>query len=146
MKLTIAVFSLAAVVLIAADEPKKDNDEALKGNWMAVSLKQGDQSAPADDVKKLKFNFDGKAYTNLISDQVVEEGSYAVDASKTPKTIDFDIKKGQDKGKKQLAIYQIEGNKLTIIAALPGATERPKSLKPEPSEMLLQAVLEKVKP
>ena len=76
----------------------------------------------------------------------MEEGGYTIDASKTPKTIDFDIKKGQDQGKKQLGIYKIEDNKLTIIAAQPGSTERPKSLQPAASDAMLEVVLERVKP
>jgi uncharacterized protein (TIGR03067 family) len=146
MKFANVVLLLAAVGFIAADEPKKDDFEALKGSWTAVSIKQGGQDGPADFVKKLKFTFNGKSYTNLIGDDVVEEGAYTVDASQTPKAIDFDIKKGQDEGKKQLAIFEIEGNKLTIVAAAPGTTDRPKSLKPEASAALIVAVLEKVKP
>jgi len=146
MRLTNGVLLLATVGFLAADEPKKDDAEALKGNWTVVSIKSGGQEAPAEDVKKLKFSFDGKAYTNAVGDEVVEEGGYTIDASKMPKTIDFDIKKGQDQGKKQLGIYKIEDNKLTIIAAQPGSTERPKSLQPAASDAMLEVVLERVKP
>jgi uncharacterized protein (TIGR03067 family) len=146
MRLTSGVLLLAAIGFLAADEPKKDDAEAFKGNWTALSIKSGEQETPADVVKRLKFTFDGKAYTNILGDEVVEEGGYTIDASKTPKTIDFDIKKGDDAGKKQLGIYKIEENKLTLVVAQPGSTERPKSLQPAPSDNMIEAVLERAKP
>ena len=146
MKLANAFVMISAVVFIAADEPKKDDAEALKGNWSAVSLKQGGKSAPDDLIKKFKANFDGKGYTNIVDGEVIEVGGYTVDISKTPRTIDFDIKKGQGEGKKQLGIFQIEGNKLTLVVADPGAPDRPKSMKPEDTDPVVEVVLERAKP
>ena len=145
MRLASAVVALAAVGFIAADEPKKDDAEALKGNWTAVSIKSGGQDAPANDVKKFKISFAVKTYTNTVGEEAVEEGGFTIDPSKTPKTMDFDIKKGPEEGKKQLAIYQLEGDKLTLVVALPGATERPKSLKPEASEQVIEVIFERAK-
>jgi uncharacterized protein (TIGR03067 family) len=146
MRLTNAILLLAAIGFIAADEPKKDDAEAFKGSWTVASFKVGKQATPADEIKNLKLNFDGKLYTSKIGEQVDEEGSYTLDPSKTPKTIDFEIKKGRDEGKKQLGIYNLEGTKLTMILGFPGATERPKSLKPEPSDGIIEVVLERSKP
>jgi uncharacterized protein (TIGR03067 family) len=135
---------LAAMLMIAADDPKKDA-EALKGNWTAASIKHAGQALPADQAKTFKLTFDAKTYTNKVGDEFLEEGGFTIDPSKTPKTMDFDIKKGPDEGKKQLAIYQLDGDKLTIVAAFPGATERPKSLKPEASAEVIEAVFERTK-
>ena len=146
MKFANAVVLLSAVALIAADEPKKDDAEALKGNWSAVSLKEGGKSAPDDLIKKLKATFDGKSYTNIVDGDVIEAGDYTIDASKMPKTIDFDIKKGQGEGKKQLGIFQIEGNKLTFVVSEPGSPDRPKSLKLADTDPFVEVVLERAKP
>ena len=146
MKLANAVVLLSAVAFIAADEPKKDDAEALKGNWSAVSLKEGGRSAPDDLIKKFKASFDGKGYTNIVEGDVIEVGDYTIDASKTPKTIDFDIKKGQGEGKKQLGIFQIDGDKLTLVVAVPGSPDRPKSIKPENADPVSELVLERAKP
>jgi uncharacterized protein (TIGR03067 family) len=135
---------LAAISFVAADEPKKDDTPSLKGNWTTVSIKVGGQEAPAGEAEKMKFSFDDKSYTNSYGDQL-EEGGYTVDASKTPNTIDFDIKKGPDAGKKQLGIFKLDGDKLTIVVAQAGSTERPKLLKPEDSEQMTVAVLARVK-
>jgi len=146
MRFASTLFILSAVGFLAADDPKKDDADSLKGKWSAVSISMAGQPAPDDFVKGFKFTLDDKTYTNLIGDEVVEEGDYKIDASKSPKTIDFDIKKGQDQGKKQLGIYKIDGNKLTIVAATAGSDERPKAFKVEPGSQLLEVVLEKVKP
>lgn len=145
MRLANVVLLLASAGLIAADEPKKDDAESLKGNWSAVSMKQGKDDLPDNLVKSFKFGLDGTNYTNTIGTELAEEGGYTIDASKMPKTIDFDIKKGPDAGKKQLGLYKIEGDKLTIIASQAGSTERPKSLDADSDQVLL-LVLERVKP
>ena len=142
MRFTHTVLFVVALVLIAADEPKKDDSESLKGNWTAVSMKQNKQSLPDDFVKTFKLSMDGKNYTNTVGQEVMEEGGYTVDASKMPRTIDFDIKKGPDAGRKQLGLYKLEGDKLTIVVSPSGSTERPKSL--EDDDFVV--VLERVKP
>ena len=134
------------MAFIAADEPKKDDAESLKGNWSAVSLKQGGRSAPDDLIKKFKVTFDGKGYTNIVDGEVIEVGGYTIDSSKTPKTIDFDIKKGPSEGKKQLGIFEIAGDKLTLVVADAGAPDRPKSIKPEDTDSVVEVVLERAKP
>ncbi len=146
MRLASAVMLLSAVSLIAADAPTKDDAEALKGSWSAISLKQGGKSAPEDLIMKFKTSFDGKNYTNTADGQVVEEGGYTIDASKMPKTIDFDIKKGEGQGKKQLAVFQIEGDKLTLVIAEPGTADRPKSIKIADTDPFIEVVLKRGKP
>jgi len=143
MSFRITILLLAAVGLIAADEPKKEDADAVKGNWVAVSIKQGNQSAPDDFVKSFKFSLDGKNYTNTIGADVMEEGGYTIDASKMPKTIDFDIKKGPDAGKKQVGLYKLDGDKLTIVASPAGSVDRPKTWDAEDAVVI---VLERVKP
>ena len=146
MRFASAFLLLSAIGLISADEPPKDDAEALKGNWSAISLTQGGRSAPADLIMKFKSKFDGTNYTNAADGQVVEEGGYTIDATKTPKTIDFDIKKGEGQGKKQLAIFQIEGDKLTLIVAEPGSPDRPKSIKLEKTDQFIELVMKRAKP
>ena len=146
MRFTHVVLVVAVVCLIAADEPNKDDAESLKGNWTAVSMKQNKQSLPDEFVKTFKLSMDGKNYTNTAGKEVQEEGGYVIDASNMPKTIDFDIKKGPDAGKKQLGLYKLEGDKLTIAVSPSDSTERPKSLNSDDSNDVMVVVLERVKP
>jgi uncharacterized protein (TIGR03067 family) len=140
-----AVLLISAIVLVAADAPPTDDSEALRGSWSGVSLTQGGKSAPEDLITKFKTKFDGKNYTNVADSEVVEEGGYAIDATKIPKTIDFEIRKGEGQGKKQLGIFQIDGDKLTLVVADPGSPNRPKSIKIDKTDPFMVVVLKRVK-
>jgi uncharacterized protein (TIGR03067 family) len=144
MILTNAALLLVSIGFLGVDDAKKDDAEAIKGKWLAVSLKVGGVALPDEVVKSFRLSFDGKNYTNSAADQS-EEGGYTLDSSKSPKTIDFDIKTGNDKGKKQLGIYKLDGDKLTIVASEAGSTERPKSFESEAGSADLVVVLERAK-
>jgi uncharacterized protein (TIGR03067 family) len=144
MSLTNAVLLVASIGFLAVDDTKKDDADAIKGKWVAVSIKQGGNAAPDEVVKSFKMSFDGKTYTNSAGDQS-EEGGYSLDSTKSPKTIDFDIKTGDDKGKKQLGLYKLDGDKLTIVASQAGSPDRPKSLEPEANSPEVLIVLEREK-
>jgi uncharacterized protein (TIGR03067 family) len=147
MRLAFSAMLLSTSVLVAvAAKANKDEPEGLKGNWSAVSIKAGGQDAPEELVKNYKFRFDDKTYTNIVNGEVVEDGAYTFDDTKDPKTIDFDIKKGPDEGKKQLAIYKIEGKTLTLVASQAGSAVRPKSFKPAADDAQLELVMERAKP
>ena len=145
MKILTAFFVLCAVAFVAADEPKKEETK-LKGKWSAVSLKHAGQALPDDIVKNFKCNFEDKTYTNVMNEEVIEEGEYTIDDAKSPKTIDFNIKKGREEGKKQFGIFKIDGDKMTIVLTEADAKDRPTSFKIEEGSSLIEAVLERVKP
>jgi uncharacterized protein (TIGR03067 family) len=145
MTLTKTFLLVCLLATFAADDPpKKDDAESLKGTWKALSGSQGGQKLPEEFVKSMTFNFDGKKYTQKLQDQS-EEGNYSIDASQSPKTIDLDIKTGNDQGKKQLGIYKLEDGKLTFIVAMAGSKDRPKSFKLEKDADVLEFVLEREK-
>jgi uncharacterized protein (TIGR03067 family) len=145
MTLAKTFFLVCLLATVATDDPpQKDDAESLKGTWKAISVKLGGQDAPEEFVKSMTFNFDGKKYIQKTQDQS-EEGNYSIDASQSPKTIDLDIKTGNDQGKKQVGIYKIEDGKLTFIVAMAGSKDRPKSFKPEEGADVIEFVLEREK-
>jgi uncharacterized protein (TIGR03067 family) len=139
------VLVLCAIGFVGADDPKKETT-TLKGKWKVVSLTHGGKPAPEELLKDFKCTFEEKTYTDTINGEVGQEGEYKFDDSKSPKTIDFDIKKGHNEGKKQVGIYKIEDEKLTLVMAEPDATDRPTSFKLEEGSSLIEVVLERVKP
>jgi len=147
MRIAKTILLLSVIGLIAADGPKKTDDtQAFKGNWSIRSITIDGRAAPEDLVKNFRCHFDEKTYNDTVANEVIEEGGYTIDASMTPKTIDFDIKKGRKEGKRQLGIYKIEGDKITLVMTQAGSTTRPKSFKSEPGDSLVEVVLERVKP
>ncbi len=141
MRLFRAGVMLCVLGAIAADDPKKGDAEKFKGEWKASSMKQGGVVVGAEFIKGLKISFDGKSYVNTVGDQV-EEGDYTIDPSQTPKTIDLDIKKGNDAGKKQLGIYKFEDGKLIIVVTEAGSKERPKSFTSKEGDDVIEFVFE----
>jgi uncharacterized protein (TIGR03067 family) len=143
MRFRIAAILLCVAGTIAADEPKKIDDGAeFKGEWKLVSLKQGGEATPAEAIKGVKISFDGKDYINTAGD-MVEEGSYKLDATQSPKTIDLDIRTGPDAGKKQLGIYKLEGGKLIFTVAKAGSKDRPKSFETKEGDDNLEFVFDR---
>lgn len=145
MRVLTGFFVLCAIGLVAADDAKKEETK-LKGKWSAVSIKHGGEALPDDVLKTFKCEFEEKTYKNVINGETVEEGDYTFDDSKSPKTIDFAIKKGHEEGKKQIGIFKIDGDEMTIVVAEAGVTDRPTSFKIEEGSSLIEAVLERVKP
>jgi uncharacterized protein (TIGR03067 family) len=146
MTLTKTFLLVCLLATVAVDDPpKKDDAESFKGTWKALSVNQGGQNVPEEFVKSMAFKFDGKKYVQKVQDQSDEEGDYSIDASQSPKTIDLDIKTGNDQGKKQVGIYKFEDGKLTFIVAKAGSKDRPKSFKLEKDADVIEFVLEREK-
>lgn len=106
-----------------ADKQETDDPE---GTWTSSSItdrgKQVRAVAGYESIVSLKK--DG-TYTETIHNQVVEEGTYKTNPSKSPKEIDMEVTKGPDKGKKKLGIYELKGDTLKLTVALAGEKERP---------------------
>ena len=74
-----------------------------------------------------------------------ETGTLKLDPDKKPKTIDFDITSGKDKGKKQLGIYKLEDDSFTLCIGFPGETERPAKFESEKGSKTALAVMKREK-
>ena len=116
--LSLLVLVLAAALACAQDEAKNDLDK-FQGNWAVESVSVEGKELPAEVVMSFKMSFKENDYTVLIGPDKTE-GIFRVDASKNPKTIDIIPDNGPDRGRKQMGIYQFDGDKLKICAAQPG--------------------------
>ena len=123
---------LAAAVLLAGGKPKDDAGkkdlDALQGTWKGASGENDGKPVSEDDAKARELTFKGPQYSFKVSGKEVETGTVKLDSSKTPKTMDITITTGDDKGKTQLAVYQVDADTLKICYAAAGAKERPKEL------------------
>jgi uncharacterized protein (TIGR03067 family) len=125
-----ALVLAAAVVAVAADAKddanKKDLD-ALQGSWKVQKLIRGGEEAPAKDVEKVVFTFEGNKATIDEGRPKKETATFKLDATKKPKAIDFvpETKKESAEG-----VYELEGDKLKLCFTRPGAA-RPKEVASE---------------
>ena len=145
MRVTRAVVFLSALSVLGAGGGPDESVGEIKGDWTIIAMKMGNRSAPDDLIKGLTSNFDGESYTNKASDKVVEQGTYRVDPSKTPRTIDFAIKVGPDAGKRQLGVYAVDGETLTLCVSEAGSDERPASLTPKADSPAMTFVMKRAK-
>jgi uncharacterized protein (TIGR03067 family) len=139
MRMKTAIFLTAALVL-GADAPRErleDKDQkALQGKWRAESYtRDGEKVDIAKEWTDLVFENDNISWENsILKGNLGMTGvvpySYELDSSKEPKTIDLTWSEGAIKGKKQLGIYRLEGDKLTICVARIDK-ERPKKFESE---------------
>jgi uncharacterized protein (TIGR03067 family) len=124
------VVALTAGVAVAADNPKTDpqasDKDKVQGTWKLVKLEDSGNTQPEATLPEATVVYEGDKYTFTFAGDV-EKGIMKWDMSKKPKAVDVDITEGRDKGKKQLGIYEIEGDTLKLCFAKPEVKERPTS-------------------
>lgn len=128
--LLIALATLTLSSLCAADSEaiKKDLTQ-LQGEWSMVSGSADGQPMPEQMRKQMKRVCKGDGLTVMMGDQIFLTAKITVDPSKKPKAMDYEMTGGVTKGKKQLGIYELEGDTFKSCFAKPGA-ERPTEFKP----------------
>lgn len=107
------VVLLALVCPALADEATGDLKK-MEGTWRATSYFADGKKVPARDVAIMKLIIKGSGENELQVGKQKHFGTYALDESATPKTIDIAITKGESKGKKKLGIYELKNNTLRI--------------------------------
>jgi uncharacterized protein (TIGR03067 family) len=115
-------------VVLADDAANKKDKEKLQGTWQAISGEREGKDDP--EAAKHSLVFDGDKFMIKRGDQVFVQGTFKIDASKAPRTMDIDITEGPDnvKNKTAQAIYALDGDDLTWCVAEPGSAERPEKL------------------
>ncbi len=107
-----------AAFSLAADE--KD----LNGAWVATGAMQDGQKVPDDFVKGASLAFADGKYTSSLG-EITEEGTFKVDRSKKPNTLDLSPKAGKRRIPARPAIFELNGDTLRICWNLT-TKQRPK--------------------
>lgn len=120
-------FMLPAVLLSAtvalADDKNDDDRKAFQGTWTIVDRKKGGDK-DKEPLTAPTVVFEGNKYKIKAGDKVVEEGSFTLDGSKSPKHIEVAATEGMDKGKKWHGIYEISGDTMRAVVG-PTDKDRP---------------------
>jgi RNA polymerase sigma-70 factor (ECF subfamily) len=125
----------------AADDAAVDV-KALAGKWQPKEASLGDNKIDQLVLDTVTLVYEGDKYTLTIGDKV-EKGTYKLDPQKTPKAMDIFPTEGDNNGKTFLAVYQVEGDKLTICYSIsPGV--RPEDFEAN-SNTLIVVKYERVK-
>jgi uncharacterized protein (TIGR03067 family) len=135
-----AVFSVGAA---ENEAPKKDLAQ-LQGEWTMVSGSVQGQPLPDELVKQMKRICKGDELTTTRDGETFFKAKVTIDASKTPKTIDYDMTEGTTKGKKHLGIYEVDGDTLKSCFSAPG-DERPTDFTTKPGDKRTSTVWKRAK-
>ena len=122
--LVLLVLAVGVLGAPGADAGKKDQAR-MQGDWAAEALTIDGMKLPDDDAQAYFRTVKGNAYTVFRFSKAAARGTFTLDATKSPRTMDV-TPAGPRKGKPILAIYKLEGDTLTICNAGPGK-ERPKT-------------------
>jgi uncharacterized protein (TIGR03067 family) len=119
-----------AMTMAAATASAQFANEAvgqMQGTWTAAKAERDGKAAP--DVVGNRLSVTGSRFDiRSKGGKLLYSGTYRLDATKKPATIDFAHNHGKLKGKDWKGIYALEGGTLTICdnAVDPGK-ERPKA-------------------
>jgi uncharacterized protein (TIGR03067 family) len=97
----------------------------MQGEWSMVSGSADGTAMPDNRLKQMKRICKGDETTTMMGGQVYFKAKITIDPSKKPKTIDYQMTEGFTKGKKQLGIYELDGDKFKSCFGKAGA-DRPK--------------------
>ena len=100
------------------------------------------QKLPDDDTQSLFRTMKGDQYTVFLFRKAIGKGTFKIDASKKPKTIDF--QPAAAKAQPLLGIYEFDGDAWRICYANPGK-ERPTEFTPKEGTGYTLAVWEREK-
>ena len=135
LRIAAALIAIALAAPLSAQKPAA-GAAALQGTWVFQSL---NGQAPGEGAPEMSLTFSEGKYHQTMGGEVNERGTFKVDTTKKPMTIDLTIVEGSDAGKTQPGIFEVTGDTLRAHFALPGEKTRPTDMKPTEGSLFLVA-------
>ncbi len=117
----------------------------FQGTWKQIAYERDGVTEPHDDEQgwQPRTTFVDNAFVVTVADGSTPiRGTFALDPTRQPKTVDYTDTFGVDAGKTFLAIYYFEGDRLVFCAAEAGQA-RPTAFKTERGQVLRVHVRER---
>jgi uncharacterized protein (TIGR03067 family) len=140
----LALLTLAALAASLATAPSggraaqeggkgkgKSDKQLFQGKWEVVSAEKGTEKVPEEILKAIKLEVKGdKVIVEILGE--TKEGTYKLDPTAKPKTIDLTVDCKTIKG-----IYELTKNSLKVCAGGDENAPRPKEFKAEETNLLI---------
>jgi len=124
------LIALSVGLLIGADASEdkvaKEEFEKLEGGWVLISAMKDGKSLPEKEIKSLRVTMNSNRFQLEQDGRLIAEGTFTVNAARTPNEINESHTAGRSKGKTYLAIHEIDGDQQKLCFADAG--------KPRPTE------------
>ncbi len=118
------------VLLLATGAPAQDSG-AIQGAWTVVSAER--DAKPTTEVAGHRLTLSGDTFTIQHDGHTLYRGTYSVDGSRKPVSIDFLHTEASLKGKTWKGIYRLDGDRLSIC------DNAPDMAKPRPTQFSTKA-------
>ncbi len=146
---SVFLIGLAAATISSSwaeeNEAVKNDLAQLQGEWSMVSGSADGQPLSDDMRQQMKRVCKGDETTTTMAGRIFLKAKFTIDPSKKPKTIDYQMTDGFTKGKKQLGIYEVDGDTFRSCFAKPG-DERPADFTSKPGDGRTLSVWKREKP
>jgi uncharacterized protein (TIGR03067 family) len=131
--------TIVAAIVMVGESPQEDKDK-FQGTWVVILGEREGVKISEQSEKEIRVVIEGDRYSLMREDRT-QSGTFTLDPSRTPKTIDI----RPDDGKTVLGIYTIEGDTQKVCFSEYGR-DRPTDFTTEPESGQTLYVLRRVKP
>lgn len=118
----------------------------LEGTWVGVSAVSAGKDVPSDKAQSLSLTMKADGTWTMTDGKETWNGTFTVDATKTPKTANFVILSGTHKDHTTLDIYEVDGDTfkccyVIVPAGKESETARPTKFKSEEDSPQILSVM-----
>jgi uncharacterized protein (TIGR03067 family) len=141
----VLVLCLFLAAAAGADDANKKDHEQLQGTWVTVTGEMNGDKLGDDIAKDLKFVVKGDKFEVDGPAEVIKQyakGTFKLEATTKPKTIDITVGEGAMKGDLIEGIYEFDGDTLKMCAKLTGK-ERPADFTTNAGSNMVSLVLKR---
>jgi uncharacterized protein (TIGR03067 family) len=115
-----------------------DVERELEGAWVPIDASVAGSRLPVNDLRVRYFVLAAGGYRIIDrSNQVVDGGRYLVNEGPQPRAMDIVGSSGPNAGRTMHAIYELQGDELTVCYDLEGS-ERPSGMGAREHQLLLR--------
>jgi uncharacterized protein (TIGR03067 family) len=138
------VKTVAAAKTNSPEEANAKEYRVFEGTWRIVAMQIGGKDFPAEAFKNSLLIFKGRDFT-AINHRATTRGSFLVDTTKSPKTMDITIIDGPAKGAIYKNIYELKGDTYKLCGTSTAGKDRPKDFESKSDNGYIVQVLKREK-